>query len=185
MNLRAPLALLSILTATTLSACDVGSVNGPGGDRPDAAAAGPDADPTAPDADPAAPDAGSSQLDCRDAVANPGGGHHNAGQACIACHAGNAGPDYTIAGTLYATAAGGATVAGATITVVDANGTTVDLVTKTNGNFFTTQNLALPVRVMASQCPAAAEMSASVSNGDCNSSGCHSASGGAGRVYLP
>ncbi len=180
----AALATLPIYAALSLAlgACTVGDVTGLRGDA--GADDGVDADPSAPDADPAAPDAGST-LTCRDEVANPGNGEHNAGQACIACHAANGGPDYSVAGTLYSDAAGTAPVAGATITVVDAAGVEVDLVTRTNGNFWTEQNLTFPVRVMASRCPTAVPMIASVSNGDCNVGGCHAAGAPSGRIHLP
>lgn len=180
----AALATLPLYAAMSLAlgGCTVGDVTGV---RVDAGADdGVDADPSAPDADPAAPDAASA-LTCRDEVANPGNGEHNAGQACIACHAGNGGPDYTVAGTLYSDAAGTAPVAGATITVVDANGVEVDLVTRTNGNFWTEQNLAFPVQVMASRCPTAVPMIAAVSNGDCNVGGCHAVGAPSGRIHLP
>jgi len=150
--------------------------------RPDAGGdpdvdAGDPGDPTAPDAgggDPAA---------CAEPVADPGTGNHNSGAACIACHLTNAGPDFTLAGTLYTSKAGTATLAGATVIVVDAAGDEVRLVTKTNGNFYTTQQLTFPVKVRASRCPDSAAMTAGAPAGDCN--GCHTASATQGRIHLP
>ncbi len=173
-------SLTFVLFCVVAAGCDVGDVTGGGlPDAREAAGASPDADPAAPD--------GGAALACRDAVGNPGNGEHNAGQACIACHAAEGGPTYTLAGTLYGDAAGAATLAGATITVVDAQGTVVDLVTRTNGNFFTSAPLTFPVQVMASRCPDAAAMAGAVTStgGDCNSSGCHAAGAPSGRIHLP
>lgn len=161
-----------------LTACTVGDVRDHGPSDPDASSLTTDADPNAPDADPAAPDAAPSAA-CVPAATPPGSGHHNAGQACIACHAGNGGPDFTLAGTLYN---GATALAGATITVVDANGATTDLVTMSNGNFYTSAALAFPVHVVASRCPDTTPMNGAVAAGDCNS--CHVA-GQQGRIHLP
>jgi hypothetical protein len=110
-------------------------------------------------------------------------GNHNAGLACLGCHTGTGlAPRWTVAGTLYATAQGGAPIAGATITVTDANNVTVRLVTASNGNFYTGQTLAMPLRVGASRCPSTRMMSARPSTGDCNS--CHQAAT-TGRIHLP
>jgi len=167
-----------LLRATALallvSACTVGDVRDRG-----VVPSSPDADPSAPDADPSAPDAAPAAA-CASAATPPGSGHHNAGQACIACHAANGGPTFTVAGTLYDGA--GAALAGATITIVDANGTQTPVVTTSNGNFYTSATLAFPVHVSASLCPATKPMSAAVSDGDCNS--CH-VSGNQGAIHLP
>jgi hypothetical protein len=89
---------------------------------------------------------------------------------------------WTVAGTLYTDAAGTAPVGGATIRVRGTGGA-VQIVTATNGNFFTTQAVTLPTAaasVDASKCPALAQMQAAVTTGSCNS--CH----GAGfRIHLP
>src|SRR5437016_1246906 len=71
------------------------------------------------------------------------------------CHvAGGTGPTWTVSGTLYNAATGGAALAGATITIVDANGATHDLVTSLNGNFWTADAIPLPAKTFASKCPA-------------------------------
>jgi hypothetical protein len=108
-------------------------------------------------------------------------GHHNAGQNCMdSCH--NHG--FTVAGTLYAGANSNTAVVGATITVKDANGQTVDVVTQQNGNFYTSTQVAFPLTVMASSCPNATKMTAQVAQGGggCNQSGCHNA---ALKMHLP
>jgi hypothetical protein len=83
-----------------------------------------------------------------------------------------AGFNFTIAGTLYSTANGGAAIAGATVVVTDNNGQKLQLVTCTNGNFYTTTPVAFPVRLEASDCPPTQQMSATASKGSCNTGGC-------------
>jgi len=164
------LVLASLLAA---GGCDLGDVRDLGG----ADAAG-----TADDGD---PDGGTGPLACTDPVANVGGGEHNPGQACIACHEIDDGPRFTLAGTLYDSAAGTAPIAGATILVTDAAGTTAELVTQANGNFWTSEPLVFPVQVSASRCPDTAPMVGAVAApGDCNAGGCHAAGSATGRVHL-
>jgi hypothetical protein len=158
------------------AACTVGTVEG----VPDPAA-DPGVDASADD-----PPVDAADVACRDAVTPVGSGEHNAGQACIACHAGNAGPDFTLAGTLYTDAAGAAPLAGATITITDANGATFDMVSQQNGNFWTAEPLAFPVHVVASRCPDTQPMSGAIAAaGDCNAGGCHASGAAQGRIHLP
>ena len=123
---------------------------------------------------------------CKQKVAIVGNGHHNAGQDCMnSCH--NHG--FTLAGTLYAASSGGTTVAGASITVKDANGQTFDIVSQANGNFYTTTSVAFPVTVQASECQIAAtpqKMTAQLTSSDrgCNQTACHSTTA-QGRIHLP
>src|SRR5262245_38641030 len=143
-------------------------------------------EPTAPETG-TAPDAGSQPVDapsgitCAPAATPPGDGHHNAGANCLGCHTGTGAPAWTAAGTLY-NGARTAPLAGATITIVDANGKSLSLVTSQNGNFWTTAALKMPLRVSASRCPSAATMTGSA-NGACN--GCHTSTGSPGRIALP
>ncbi len=110
-------------------------------------------------------------------------GNHNAGLVCLGCHNGSGvAPRWTVAGTLYASSQGGTPIAGATVTVTDANDVTVRLVTASNGNFYTGQALAMPLRVKASRCPDTRLMMATPMTGDCNS--CHQAATN-GRIHLP
>ncbi|MBP9085621.1 MAG: hypothetical protein KBG15_05850 [Kofleriaceae bacterium] len=121
---------------------------------------------------------------CKNPVASFGGGEHNPGRACNACHTGSGeAPKFTVAGTLYNSA--GVAISGATISVVDAASKTFEIVTQRNGNFYTSRAMTFPIRVVASKCPDGKKMYAPISNGDCNSSGCHVATGGAGRIHLP
>ena len=118
---------------------------------------------------------------CINQQASPGSGHHNAGQDCQngGCH--NHG--FTIAGTLYSSINGGNPVVGATIHVVDANGTPLDLVTMDNGNFYTSTAVTFPITVLATSCPNIQHMTATVAPGpSCNKSGCHTSTN---RIHLP
>lgn len=108
-------------------------------------------------------------------------GHHNPGKSCFqSCH--NHG--FTIAGTLYNNATGNSAFAGATITVIDSNDKTIKMVTKLNGNFYTSEPVAFPVLTFASACPSATKMDAPSPNGNCNADGCHP--GGTNQqIHLP
>jgi len=90
---------------------------------------------------------------------------------------------FTLAGTLFN---GAAPVIGASVTVVDANGTTFDMVTQRNGNFYSKTAVTFPVTVTASSCPDVKPMVGSIAagNGGCNKSGCH-AGGATGAIHLP
>ena len=172
-----------------LVGCDVGEYEGPpppgapmppgggGGTSPDASDVEP---PPAPDAAPAAEPI---PIPCEEPDPTPSGGEHNAGQACIVCHAAEEeAPLFTIAGTLFASPSEDAPKVGATIVVLDAMGVERKLVTRTDGSFWSTQGYVFPVQVMATSCPDARPMIAPVdaAGGDCNS--CHDA---ALRMTLP
>jgi hypothetical protein len=109
---------------------------------------------------------------------------HNAGQECLSCHMTN--PDltlrFTLAGTLYMDSFGTTPRGGATVTITDAKGITVPLVSDVEGNFYTTKALTFPVAVSASACPSTMAMMGKPANGACNASGCHDAKQPA---YLP
>jgi hypothetical protein len=178
------------LLAMLLAGCTVGVDNiGNGGGGDDGSGRG--GDVTQPDAGTADVDASSASgadaavFACRDQVAagTLSNGHHNPGQDCMnGCH--NHG--FTLAGTLYTTAAGGTPVKGGNVTVVDANGQTFDVVSQQNGNFYTTKPVTFPVKVTASLCPDIKPMSATIPSGSggCNKTGCHTAAA-AGRVHVP
>jgi hypothetical protein len=124
---------------------------------------------------------GSGSTTCIQAATPSGTGHHNAGANCLGCHNGTSGaPLWTAAGTLYG--AGGTALAGATITIVDATGKSIAIVTAQNGNFWTGEAVKAPLHVKASRCPSSAAMSADAS-GACNS--CHTSAGSPGRIALP
>jgi len=116
-------------------------------------------------------------------VANVGSGKHHPGEDCQgACH--NHG--FTLGGTLFAAANTTTPLAGATVTVVDAAGKSIDVVSQSNGNFYTSQAIAFPVTVTASLCPSVAPMVTKVTAtmDGCNKAGCHVA-GATGVIHLP
>jgi hypothetical protein len=174
------LALAVTATACVPGTIEDGSTGGGGGNAgPDAATGGTthlDGGTGA-----GAPDGAASA--CRNqVVAGLGNGHHNPGQDCMnGCH--NHG--FTLSGTLYSSAAGATAVTGGSITVTDAAGKTFDMVSQTNGNFYTTTAVTFPVTVVASSCPSIQHMAGSIAagSGGCNMTGCHTAAG-QGRVHL-
>jgi hypothetical protein len=73
--------------------------------------------------------------------------------------------------------------------VKDAAGRTFDIVSQTNGNFYTSNAVQFPVTIVASECqlsPTPQVMMMALQNGDagCNKSGCHTSTG-QGRIHLP
>jgi hypothetical protein len=119
---------------------------------------------------------------CRNKVNRVGSGNHHPGEDCQgSCH--NHG--FTLGGTLFAADAT-TPIAGATITVVDHAGKTLDVVSQTNGNFYTSQPIVFPLTVAASECPSVASMITQVTAtmDGCNKGGCH-VTGAQGRIHLP
>jgi hypothetical protein len=122
---------------------------------------------------------GGSDVACEPAATQLPFGNHNAGAACLSCHTGTgAAPKWTIAGTIYG--GDGLALPGATITVTDNGGNELKLISASNGNFYTSQTVQFPVRVVASRCPDTRPMLNAQQIGNCNS--CHS---GASRIKLP
>ncbi len=171
-----PIAMLASLSLLAAVGCDVGSVAS-GRALPDAGLGlVSDAAPTDP-----------LEVACDPLVADVGDGEHNAGDACLnsACHGlGGEGPRFTLGGTIFATLGGGAAVAGATVHLIDGQGTEVTLTTAPNGNFWSTASLTFPLTTYASLCPDVEPMVGPISagNADCNSGGCHDADN---RIHLP
>jgi hypothetical protein len=149
------------------------------------AACGPTSSAGGPDASMGSPDAsGSNTPVCKPAVTSVASGHHNAGADCFQCHGGQGAPRFYAAGTAYTTATSSTPLVGATISVVDKAGVKVDLVTSSNGNFYTSTPLSYPLTVYASKCPTVMPMTGKVNAGGCNASGCHVAGTPHGRVHL-
>jgi hypothetical protein len=100
---------------------------------------------------------------------------HNKGQDCLSCHATGQNPllRWTIAGTLWQDSFGTTPRAGATVTVVDARGLTLKLVSDVEGNFYTAQAVSFPLTVSASACPSNKAMMEKVPQGSCNVTACH------------
>ncbi len=125
-------------------------------------------------------------ITCTNATTTQSDGHHHPGLNCMAgnCHGpAGAGPTMTVAGTLYASATGPGILPYATITLIDATGTRLDLVSSLNGNFYTSAALVAPIRVYASKCPDIAPMVSTVQYGSCN--GCHASGLTQGQLHLP
>jgi len=108
-------------------------------------------------------------LPCKASSALHGDGHHNPGMDCMGgCHF----HGFAFAGTLMQ--ADGVTPAvGATVTVVDANNNSQDVVVGDNGNFYTFFPVAFPIRVQASLCPSTQVMTTHPTKGGCNATDCH------------
>ena len=114
-----------------------------------------------------------------------GDGHHHPGEDCMMCHyQGGGGPPFTYGGTLYTDVAGTAPVEGATIHMIDANGTDTLVTTAANGNFWSYDLVTYPVVAFASFCPDVKPMVTPLgeSDGGCNKGGCHT---GGFRVHVP
>jgi len=121
-----------------------------------------------------------SNLPCKNQATPPGDGRHFPGKHCLQCHTGQ----FSVAGTLYTNATGNTAFAGATITITDSAGETIDLVTNQNGNFYTMQPLQFPVLVMASACPSAVKMPLAVAATGASCNTCH-AGGTNDQMHLP
>jgi hypothetical protein len=116
-------------------------------------------------------------LDCEPREFQVGTGHHNPGLACLECHNGQdpAAPIYTLAGTVFQDLQGTIPKVGATVIIIDGDGTVVKVPTQQNGNFYTPAGLTPPFNTAVSQCGAPIENLPMITNfvdGDCNS--CHS-----------
>jgi len=150
-------------------ACE-GDLQGGGGGGSDSGTRDPDAKIDAPklmwvDA------ANGSNEPCKNPVLPaPPFGHHNTGRSCFeSCH--NHG--FTLAGTLYTTSISNTGAGGATVTVVDSNNQTVDIVVNSDGNFYTGIALAYPVLTFASSCPTAVKMNVAVAQSGRGCNTCH------------
>lgn len=120
---------------------------------------------------------------CRDRVASAGSGYHLPGTNCFAaCHD----HGFTFGGTIYTSIKGARPLPGATITLVDASGKSLDVVSQANGNFYTSEPIAFPLTVTASLCPNSRTMRAKLTEKmiGCNRTECHTVPA-EGRIHLP
>lgn len=107
-----------------------------------------------------------------------GSATHNPGQNCIECHG------FSYAGTIYNDADGTSAVDGATITIIQADGRELVLMSNSAGNFFTSAgNPSSGFDVSVTDGTNTREKRDVVTSGACNQSGCHTVSD-QGRVYL-
>ena len=179
--MRSPLLWLALAAATT--ACTVeGSDSSADAGAPDAFAF-----PDHVDAGPRRDGGGSAGVDatqfdaavpaCLDSVSSRLSGHHNAGQPCLDCHG-----DFGAAGTLFSNAQGDSPIVGSHVQIIDANGKLFEMVTATNGNFWTRDRVKEPVTAFTSDCPTLILMGSPAPSGNCNQAGCHDAGS---RIHLP
>jgi len=111
---------------------------------------------------------------CKPASSLHSDGHHNPGLDCMnSCHF----HGFAVAGTLMQTD-GHTPAVGATVTIIDANNASQDMVVGTNGNFYTFFPVAYPIRVSSSLCPSVQQMTDHPAKGGCNASDCHGGSQG-------
>ncbi len=117
----------------------------------------------------------------------------NPGMACIQCHvAGDEGPRFSIAGTVYPTlhepdlCDGAPPSSGAQVIITGADGRMLTLAPNAAGNFYSEGAVAAPYRAKVVTAAGERAMTAQQTSGDCNS--CHSlagAEGAPGRIMLP
>jgi len=173
--------LIAASVLALVAACDVGSVplEGTQSDGPDGGSAG-GPDPVGGDS----PDGGTVvPTACDQPVATNESGNHNAGEACLDCHGGGGdAPTFRVGGTVYSALGGGSPVVGATVRMIDANGAEHIAISARNGNFWLSEQVALPLQVKASSCPSTLAMVSAAAVGDCNAGGCHDADF---RIHIP
>jgi hypothetical protein len=180
-------AHIAVCVFALVVACDVGSVplEGSGSGGPDGGAGG-GPDPTGGGGGGGGgdtPDGGAvDPTACDEPVATNASGQHNAGEACLNCHVGGDAPRFQVGGTIYSALGGGSPVVGATVRMIDANGTEHVAISARNGNFWLTEAVALPLTVQASSCPSTLNMVSQSSVGNCNAGGCHDADF---RIHVP
>lgn len=117
------------------------------------------------------------------------------GEACIACHSTEPdAPTFAVAGTIYPTkhepndcSGVAGTASNITVVITDASGTEHRLAVNSAGNFMLeTGTFATPYTARVEMGTTVARMSASQTNGDCNS--CHTVTGtnsAPGRITVP
>jgi len=111
------------------------------------------------------------------------------GLPCIECHSRGEGPTFTIAGTVLGASHDGDVCTGVdslTVVVTGADGATVEIPTNSVGNFSWRGNLAKPFTAKVVGPGGENAMTATQSDGDCNS--CHTeegASNAPGRILAP
>jgi hypothetical protein len=125
-----------------------------------------------------------ARTDCEAKHATVGTGYHNPGLECLSCHNGQqaGAPIFTLGGTAYKDLAGTQPLVGATVVVIDGNGTVLKMPTQQNGNFYSSAALQAPYLTFISQCPDNVQMIANFTDGDCNT--CHDGQGEIGRVVF-
>ena len=103
------------------------------------------------------------------------------GENCLSCHTGGEPGRFTAAGTVFSSRAGGAGVAGVTVTLKSGATTLDQTITSSAGNFRFTATLPGSFDVVLSKGGATRQMSGA--GGACN--GCHAQGSGTGRIPAP
>ena len=147
------------------------------------------------------PDAGTVAVDpafsgapvCTSGVTYTGseGGNMRPGEACVACHQAQGGPNFNVGGTVYPTGhepndCVASASAGAVVTVLDSAGSTASFTANGNGNFSGDAQLTFPITATVRFDGGTRAMTTAVPSGDCNT--CHTetgANGAPGRIALP
>ncbi len=100
---------------------------------------------------------------------------HYAGRDCMAsgCHDSSIEADkrWSYAGTVYTDAGGTTAAVGATVTITQNDGTTIQRITDSLGNFYTRSGT--PSAVYTASVNGGTAMVAKQTNGSCSASGCH------------
>jgi hypothetical protein len=111
------------------------------------------------------------------------------GRDCVGCHAGNDGPNFTLAGTVFAADRQGDDCFGTgsvTVEITDANGAVFTLDTNEAGNFYTEAGIAMPFTAKVRSDAGERVMQTPQTSGACNT--CHTATGAnaaPGRILAP
>jgi len=152
----------------------------PFGEHADAQEPGADAHVTPHDAANVVPTDAPTTMACKPANVLHGDGKHNPGMDCMSsCHF----HGFSVAGTLYL-ADGTTPASDATVTIVDANHGTQDVIVSSNGNFFSFIPVAYPITVTASLCPSIQTMVSLPTAGGCSANACHEPGGVQGTAHL-
>ncbi|MCX5741107.1 MAG: carboxypeptidase-like regulatory domain-containing protein [Proteobacteria bacterium] len=124
---------------------------------------------------------------CKDPVtAGLPNGNHNAGMDCQGpCHD----HGYTVSGTVYKDASGTEPAVGATVTIRDGDLKIINMITASNGNFYTKEKFTFPFRTWVSSCPDVELMPDFVDTNtnlgaSCNQGICHNNAAGTGVITL-
>lgn len=122
---------------------------------------------------------------CGEVASSPGTTSHRSGDACLSCHgqSGIAEPVLSIGGTVYSTSTADKEsqgVAGVTLTVTDAKGVTLEVVTDDAGNFYTAELLEAPLDVAVSSDAGVIAMPVPAPSANCNT--CHRSPGANARA---
>lgn len=111
------------------------------------------------------------------------------GDNCRSCHKADGpyedAPEWTVAGTVFTDASGSAGAPGVTVRVIDDEGTIIEMVTSSSGNFFTAAPVVEPYLMELEKDGVIVGMPTSPPSGGCNA--CHASGpiGGApGALYV-